>query len=148
MVVCRVEKTAVGGVAEMRQHGIHQFARGGKIPLIESGLVQRQQPVGKKGVIFQIAGQFGATILPRAPQPPVGRAQIFQQKIGVAAGDGSIFGIIQHAPGFGKCGEHHTVPRGENLFIAGGFHPLLPAVEQNFPAFRQFRRQRRLIHSE
>ena len=41
-------------------------------------------------------------------------------------------GVVEHARGIGKCGEHQAIPRPDALAIGGGGHALRPRGQQPF----------------
>ena len=104
-------------IPEELQHRIGQLEGGVQPAAVESGLIQRQQAVGHKGIVLQIAGQLGLPVAVGTQQAAVGVPHRFQQKGGVAGGGVQVIAPLPGGAGLRQRFQHQPVPRGQHLVV-------------------------------
>src|SRR5207247_5238645 len=82
------------------------------------------------------AVQVRPPILMRAQQTPIS-AQLFQQELGVLAGNLEIVGALQVARRLSETAQHQPVPGSQYLLVAPRFDTLLARPEELFAALLQ-----------
>ena len=129
VIVGRIEEPT-DRITKVVKDRVSQRTRGSEVVLLERGFVQRDQSIGKVGVVLEHARLKRPSILPRAAQAAFAIAHAVKQQVGRACAQLRPARLAKGRGRVGERGDHQAVPAGQDLVVARRLRPALARLEQ------------------
>ena len=116
-------------VLEMNEGEVGEFLGRLQVSGVEGRLIQIDQALGEKGIVFQVGGQTGLSLAPSLEQPTILASKLLKAEISRFSGNLDICLFVKRPSATGEGGDHQPIPVRQHFIVFLRMNSTFPSFE-------------------